>query len=113
MNGSPAMVLIMVAAGAAAILAAYHAVKRPLDGLSLAALTLLIGLPLWVTCDSHLARFLPTVRWFDPREPFAPYFLLYLPLSLALAVTPAAVLIAVVRLCTRRLRRGRAAGANP
>ena len=53
---------------------------------------------IWRTCDHYLLKILPTVWWFDPREPFAPYFLLYLPLSMLLAVTPAAALLAMLRL---------------
>jgi hypothetical protein len=95
---SLAMVLVIAAAVIVAALAARRAVRRPWYGFVLAALTLLIGVPFWVTCDHHLLKVLPTVWWFDPREPFAPYFLLYLPLSLVLAVTPAAALLVLVRL---------------
>ena len=65
---------------------------------TLAVLTIGLGLPIWRTCDHYLLKILPTVWWFDPREPFAPYFLLYLPLSMLLAVTPAAALLAMLRL---------------
>jgi hypothetical protein len=92
------MVLVIAAAVIVAALAARRAVRRPWHGFVLATLTLLIGVPFWVTCDHHLLKVLPTVWWFDPREPFAPYFLLNLPLSLVLAVTPAAALLNLVRL---------------
>jgi hypothetical protein len=64
-----------------------------------------MGLALWVTCDSYLLHAVPTVWWFDPLEPFAPYFLLYLPLSLVIAVTPAAALIVITRWCFALVQR--------
>jgi hypothetical protein len=97
-----AMVLIIVAALVAAVFSARIAVGRLWHGAGLAALTLLIGLPFWVTCDHHLLKVLPIVWWFDSREPFTPYFLLYLPLCLALAVPPAAALLKIARLATSR-----------
>jgi hypothetical protein len=45
------------------------------------------------------------VWWFDPREPFAPYFLLYLPLSPVIAATPAAALIGIAHWCLGLLQR--------
>ena len=102
------MVLIIAASAAAAMLAARYAIRRLQDGFALAVLALLIGLPLWATCDSHLLNVLPTVWWFEPREPFAPYFLLYLPLSITLAVMPAAALIGVIRLCAMFFRQEKA-----
>jgi hypothetical protein len=85
MLASIQMVLIIVAAAAAAAVATKHVVGSARDAAALAILTIAVGLPLWITF-----KILPTVLWFDPREPFAPYFLLYLPLSIVLAVTPAA-----------------------
>jgi hypothetical protein len=99
-----ALVVIIAAAVTVAIVAARRAVRTAWDGLALLTLTLLVGLPLWVTCDQHVVEILPTVGWFDPAEPFAPYFLLYLPLSLIVAVTLAAVVISATRLCAMRLR---------
>ena len=36
-------------------------------------MTIGLGLPIWMTCDHYLLKILPTVLWFDPREPFAPF----------------------------------------
>lgn len=97
--------LIILIVVALAIVGGRYAIRRPLDAFLLAALTLLIGLPLWLTCDSHLVLMLPQVDWFDPREPFAPYFLLYLPLSFLIAATIAAALIIGVRFDLKHQRR--------
>ena len=93
------MTLLISAAVIAALFSAHRAVRRPMDGLALIVLTLVIALPLWVTCDRYALKVLPTVAWFDPAEPFAPYFLLYLPLSIVFAVSPAAAAIVISRLC--------------
>ena len=87
--------IIAVAAGAA--VASARCVPSGWARLALAVLTAVIAIPLWITCDGFLLRLLPTVWWFDPAEPFAPYLLLYLPLSFLIAVTPAAALIMLVR----------------
>jgi hypothetical protein len=73
--------------------------------LALAAVAMLIAFPVWITSDQFFLRVLPTVGWFDPKEPFAAYFLLYLPLSVLLAIPPAAGLILTARRCRTRLRR--------
>jgi hypothetical protein len=99
MIASAQMVFIIILSGGCALLASRYALKRLVDVAWLAGLTLIVGLPLWATCDSYLVRALPTVWWFDPREPFAPYVLLYLPLSLVIAATPAAALIGIARGC--------------
>ena len=56
------------------------------------------------------------VDWFDPREPFAPYFLLYLPMSMSTALLAAAALIQIARLFIRRTetipKSSRAAGCT-
>jgi hypothetical protein len=98
MSASIQIIIIIVAAAAAAGVATKHVVRRVRDACTLAVLTIGLGLPIWRTCDHYLLKILPTVWWFDPREPFAPYFLLYLPLSMLLAVTPAAALLAMLRL---------------
>ena len=105
MIASIQMVLTIALAATAALLASRHAVRRPFDATWLAGLTLAIAWPLWVTCDRYLLQVLPTVWWFGPSEPFAPYFLLYLPLSVLLAVTPAAALIVVARRGAAWIRR--------
>jgi hypothetical protein len=107
MLASIQMVLIIVAAAAAAAVATKHVVGRARDAAALAILTIAVGLPLWITF-----KILPTVLWFDPREPFAPYFLLYLPLSIVLAVTPAAAFVAIARLCARCIRQGEQGSAG-
>lgn len=112
MTPSTQMVLIIVASAASALLAARYALKRLVDVAWLMSLTLVVGLPLWVTCDSYLLYALPTVWWFDPREPFAPYFLLYLPLSLAIAVTPAAAVMVIARRCVALIQRQQASPAE-
>ena len=112
MLASIQMVLIIVAAAAAAAVATKHVVGRARDAAALAIMTIALGLPLWITCDHYLLKILPTVLWFDPREPFAPYFLLYLPLSIVLAVTPAAAFVAIARLCARRIRQGEQGSAG-
>jgi uncharacterized membrane protein len=97
------MIGILVAAGAIALASA----QRVASGYGLPALAVITGLiavPLWITCDRFLLKLLPTVEWFDPKEPFAPYFLLYLPLSVLLAVPPAAVLIMIARSRTPSVR---------
>jgi hypothetical protein len=96
------MILIIFCAGALAFASA----RAVASGYGLAALVVItpaIALPLWITCDRFLLQGLPTVWWFDAAEPFAPYFLLYLPLSVLLAIPPAAALIII----TRRLRPNR------
>ena len=96
MAASILMIVILAAAGAGALASA----RRVASGYGLPALaviTVLIAFPLWITCDRFLLKLLPPVEWFDPKEPFAPYFLLYLPLSVLLAVPPAAALIIVAR----------------
>ena|SRR3712207_4305135 len=98
------MVLLITAAGVAAILATRHAVQGPVDAVALTVLTLALGLPLWITCDHYLLKVIPTVWWFDPTEPLAPYFLLYLPLSMTVAATPAAAVVALAKFCTARWR---------
>ena len=112
MTASVQMVLIIVASAALALTASRHAVRAPFDAAWLGVLTLAIGLPLWVTCDTYLLRVLPTVWWFDPREPLSPYFLLYLPLSVLLAVTPAAGLIMATRRCAALIRRSSLSAAE-
>jgi uncharacterized membrane protein len=97
------MIVIVLAAGAGALASA----QRVASGYGLPALaviTAVIALPLWITCDRFLLNLLPTVEWFDPKEPFAPYFLLYLPLCVLLAVPPAAVLIMIARSRTPSVR---------
>ena len=98
------MVLIIVAAAAAAAVATKHVVGRARDAAALAILTIALGLPLWITCE-HSSQD-PTDRVvFDPREPFAPYSLLYLPLSIVFAVTRAAAFVAIAPLCAGRMVR--------
>ncbi len=82
-----------------ALLVLRYTLKRLVHVAWLVSLTLMAGLPIWLTCDSYLLQVLTTVWWFDPREPFAPYVLLYLPLSLVIAATPAAALIGIARGC--------------
>jgi hypothetical protein len=87
MTSSFLMIVIFVAAAASALASA----QRVGSGYGLPALavsTVLIAVPLWISCDRFLLKILPTVEWFDPKEPFAPYFLLYLPLSVLLAIPP-------------------------
>ena len=90
------MIMILAAAGAGA-LASGQRVASGYGLLALAVITVLIAFPLWITCDRFLLKVLPPVEWFDPKEPFAPYFLLYLPLSVLLAIPPAAALIIIAR----------------
>jgi hypothetical protein len=99
------MVVIIFISSASALLISRFAMRRSADVAWLAGLTLIMGLALWVTCDSYLLHAVPTVWWFDPLEPFAPYFLLYLPLSLVIAVTPAAALIVITRWCFALVQR--------
>src|SRR3712207_4832397 len=89
MIASVQMIVIIILSAGCALLVSHHALKRLVDMAWLAGLTLTIGLPIWLNCDSYLLHLLPIVWWFDPREPFAPYVLLYLPLSLVIATTPA------------------------
>ena len=105
MTASAQMVLIILISSASALLISRYAMRQPADAAWLAGLTLIVGLPLWATCDSYLLRALPAVWWFNPREPFAPYFLLYLPLSLVIAATPAAALIGIARWCSGLIQR--------
>jgi len=112
MIASAQMILVIIVTAACACLAARRAVRRGSDVAWLAVLTPVIGLPLWITCDATLLRVLPDVWWFDPREPLAPYVLLYLPLSMALAVVPASALLVGARRCVALLRRDRLAAAG-
>jgi hypothetical protein len=105
MIASVQMIFIIILSAGCALLASRHALRRLVDMAWVAGLTLTIGLPIWLTCDSYLLHLLPTVWWFDPREPFAPYFLLYLPLSLVIAATPAAALIGIAHWCLGLLQR--------
>ena len=105
------MVVILGAAGAGALTSG----QRVASGYGLPALaviTVLIAFPLWITCDRFLLKVLPSVEWFDPNEPFAPYFLLYLPLSVLLAIPPAAALIIIARARARAWKRSRQADAT-
>ena len=98
--------IIAVAAGAA--VASARRVPSRWSRVALAILTAVIAIPIWITCDQFLFKLLPTVWWSDPAEPFAPYFLLYLPLSFLIAVTPAASLIVLGRALLPRAGRRRA-----
>ena len=91
------LMIVILGAAAAGALASAQRVASGYGLPALAVITVLIAFPLWITCDRFLLKVLPPVEWFDPKEPFAPYFLLYLPLSVLLAVPPAVALIVVAR----------------
>jgi hypothetical protein len=109
---SAQLILIILIPSASALLASRYALRQPADTAWFVGLTLIVGLALWITCDKYLLHALPTVWWFDPREPFAPYFLLYLPLSLAIAVTPAAAVMVIARRCFALIQRQQASPAE-
>ena len=88
----------LVAGGAVlAVVSACWAIKGILSfliWLGLAACTLP---PLFLTSDWHLALYLPHVDLWGGGEPFAEYFVLYLPITACVALTLAALVVGLAR----------------
>lgn len=74
--------------------------------LAVAALAITLLLPLFLTSDRYLAMCLPHIAPLGSDEPFAEYFLFYLPLTAGFAVILASLLIGIAsRTATNPLRR--------